>query len=217
MHLVFFGPPGAGKGTQAKMLQERLQIPHVSTGDILRAAKRQKTALGLKAAESIDDGNFVSDAVAEALVAERIRLEDCKAGFILDGFPRNVAQASALERMLAELELTLDDAVSLEVEDKTLLNRLIRRRVCSQCGHSYHLDFAPPKQSGRCDFDGSALVQRADDNKEAIQQRLHTYHEQTEPLKSFYRQRSLLLEINAEQKPEQVYRSICQALDLESS
>ncbi len=215
MHLVLFGPPGAGKGTQASLLQEHLQIPHISTGDILRAAKRKKTPLGLEAARSIDDGNFVPDEVVVALVSERIDAKDCADGFMLDGFPRNVPQAAELERMFLSRQIHLTAAVSLEVDDALLLKRLTRRRVCSVCGHSYHLDFAKPKQAGLCDLDQAPLVRRADDNEAAIRQRLQTYHAQTAPLKDYYRQRKLLIEINAEQVPEQVFKAIIKALGQE--
>lgn len=212
MRLIIFGPPGAGKGTQAKRLVETLGVPQISTGDILRAAKRDGSAMGLKAAEYTDGGNLVPDEIVIDIIEERINKKDCKTGFMLDGFPRTIPQAEALDRILANHGDALDHVISLEVDDKLLLQRLTRRRSCSSCGKIYHLDFSPPKIKGHCDDDGAVLLHRTDDQQAAISQRLQTFHKQTKPLKLYYQERHLLRKINGEQNPDDVFASIVAVL-----
>jgi adenylate kinase len=192
MNLILLGAPGAGKGTQSKLLQEKLNIPQVSTGDMLRAARQAQTPLGLQAESYMNVGKLVPDEVVIGLIRERLSASDCRDGFILDGFPRTVAQAEALKKLLAGLGRKLDAAVSLEVPEQELIQRLTGRRTCSQCGTGYHLVFSPPKRDEVCDRCGGTLVQREDDREETIRQRLKVYEEQTAPLVAYYRKEGLL-------------------------
>lgn len=199
MKLVLLGPPGAGKGTQAKMLTERFEIPQISTGDILRGAVKDGTPMGLKAKSFMDAGALVPDEVVVGIVRERLQKKDCARGFILDGFPRTVAQADALKETLQSLGKDLDAVVSLEVNTEALVERLTGRRTCRACGRGYHVKFDPPKIEGKCDACGGELFQRDDDREETIRKRLEVYREQTSPLVSYYRAENLLVAVDGMQ------------------
>ena len=188
MKLILLGAPGAGKGTQAEILSKKLNIPTISTGNILRAAVKNGTPVGLKAKEYMDAGKLVPDDVIIGIVAERLAEPDCANGYILDGVPRTIAQAEALEKA----GIQFDAVVSIEISDETIMERMSGRRVCESCGASYHLVAVPPKQEGVCDSCGGKLVQRKDDAPETVKARLEVYHKETEPLKAFYAQRGLL-------------------------
>ncbi|WP_305046119.1 adenylate kinase [Geoalkalibacter sp.] len=196
MKLILLGPPGAGKGTQAKMLMERFAIPQISTGDILRAAVANRTEMGIRAKEYMDAGALVPDQVVIGIVRDRLQEADCERGFILDGFPRTVPQADALRRELSLLGRELDAVVSLEVDVDVLVERLTGRRTCGGCGRGFHVRFDPPRVSGVCDACGGALVQRDDDREETIRQRLQVYAAQTAPLVDYYRGQKLLREVD---------------------
>ncbi len=188
MRLIMFGAPGAGKGTQAAILSERLGVPTISTGNILRAAVKNRTPVGLQAQSYMDAGKLVPDQVIIDIIAERLAEPDCEKGYILDGVPRTIAQAEALERAGIQFDAVLD----IEVPDEEITHRMIGRRACPVCGATYHLEAAPPKKEGVCDSCGSGLVLREDDRPETVQSRLATYHVQTEPLKKFYDRRGIL-------------------------
>jgi len=196
MNLILLGPPGVGKGTQAKLLIERFGIPQISTGDILRAAVKGLTPMGVKAKGFMDSGALVPDAVVIGIVEERLAQPDCATGFILDGFPRTVAQADALKQVLSGLGLAIDHVVSLSVDQDELLKRLTGRRACQGCGAVYHVDFAPPKNSGICDACSGELYQREDDKEATILHRLQVYQEQTAPLIAYYDSCGLLRSVN---------------------
>jgi adenylate kinase len=213
MRIVFLGPPGSGKGTQAKLLAERLGVPAISTGDILRDAVREKTALGLQAQSVMEKGELVSDDLIVALVRERIGLRDARGGFILDGFPRTLAQAEALEGRLAGRRIPLDHVVSLQVPREELIRRLSGRRTCRQCGTMYHVAFDAPRQPGVCDLCGGALFQREDDREETIRARLEVYANATAPLTAFYRARRVLREIDGTGTTAQVLDRILAGLN----
>lgn len=206
MRLILFGPPGAGKGTQAKRLEEALSVPQLSTGDMLRAARRAGTELGKKAAEFMDNGKLVPDDVVIGLIAERIEEDDAQKGFLLDGFPRTIPQAEALDAMLVEKGIALDHVVSLEVPDDDIVGRITKRRSCPECGAVYHLESMPPKVADVCDKCGHrGLVQREDDNESAVRTRLSAFHDQTSPLKAHYKQRGLLRDVDGTQSPDAVF------------
>lgn len=192
MNLILLGPPGAGKGTQAKILTKKYAIPQISTGDILRAAVADKTPMGIKAKEFMDRGALVTDEVVVGIVEERLAKPDCAAGFILDGFPRTVAQADALKLMLQALGKSIDHVISITVENEELLERVTGRRTCKSCGKGFHVKFDPPKMAGKCDECNGELYQRDDDSEETMRKRLTVYEEQTAPLIAYYTQQSLL-------------------------
>lgn len=212
MRAILMGPPGAGKGTQAAVLVERMQIPHISTGDMFRAAIKAGTPLGLKAKEYLDSGALVPDEVTIGIVEDRLREADSAHGFILDGFPRTTAQADALERLLDKLNFPLNGVLNFVVDENVLLERLTGRRICRQCGATYHMVFAPPVQSGQCDKCGGELYQRSDDTLETAQNRLAVYQNQTAPLIAYYQERGLLREIQGDQGIDQVLHDILIAL-----
>ncbi len=197
MRLVLVGPPGAGKGTQAKYLAKHFGIPQISTGDIFRANVAQKTPLGVEAKRYMDGGDLVPDEVTIAMVRDRLAEDDAASGFLLDGFPRTVPQAEALKQMLADLDTPLDAVLELKVDDTEVVRRLSGRRTCRQCGHVWHLEFDPPKEAGVCDLCGGRLFQRDDDLPETIQRRLDVYAEQTAPLVGYYQDAGLLVTIEA--------------------
>ncbi len=201
------GAPGAGKGTQASNLAEMLQVPHISTGDIFRANMRENTPLGVKAKSYMDQGLLVPDELTVDLVMDRLAQEDCQNGYILDGFPRTIAQADALAA-----KETLDAAVNIDVEDSAIIDRMGGRRVCPACGESYHVKYNPPKKEDVCDKCGQALIVRKDDVPETVQKRLEVYHEQTAPLISYYEKQGKLVTVNGAQAPSQVTASIMEAL-----
>lgn len=212
MRIVLLGPPGAGKGTQAQTLYQTFGIPHISTGDLLRQAVREETALGKQARSYMDKGELVPDDLVTAMVAERLQQADCAPGFLLDGFPRTIAQADALAAELARSGRKLDGVVSLMVARADLVERLSGRRVCRECGAMYHERFEPPKKAGVCDRCQGALYQRSDDNAETVNSRLSVYERSTAPLLAYYRDRSLLYEIDGNGTPEEVSQRILNAL-----
>lgn len=208
MNLIFIGPPGAGKGTQADMFRRRDGLPHVSTGDILRQAVRDGTDVGWRAFQFMHAGDLVPDEIVDQIVQIRLAEPDCAEGFILDGYPRTIAQADALDRWLARADRGLDAVVYFEIREEVLLRRLTGRRVCPTCGAIYHLDYQPPKTAGQCDLDGTELIQRKDDTLSTVLHRLEVFHRWTEPLVDHYRRRGLFLTANAEGPVEEVYDSI---------
>lgn len=212
MRMILLGPPGCGKGTQAKMLIDTYGIPQISTGDILREELAQKTPLGIEAKTYMDKGALVPDALVIKIIEGRLKKEDCKGGFILDGFPRTLAQAEALETTLAAMKLQIEHVLSIEVDDAELIRRLTGRRICRQCGGSYHLVFNPPRQEGRCDACGGELYQRDDDKEETIRKRLTVYQAQTEPLISFYQKKGILHSIPGVGSIDEIKGKILRAL-----
>ncbi len=211
MKLVLLGPPGAGKGTQAKRLIEKLNIPQISTGDLLRAAVRDETELGQRAKAKMDAGQLVPDEIVIGMVKERLKKDDCRPGFILDGFPRAVAQAEALQGLLADGG-GLDHVVSIEVPEEELVRRLTGRRSCPKCGAMFHLVFSPPSKEGVCDKCGGELITRADDNEDTIRNRIAVYREQTEPLKEFYGRQDLLRPVDGSGTPKEIEQKIAEAI-----
>ena len=192
MNLILLGPPGAGKGTQAKILSKKYDIPQISTGDILRAAIKDQTPMGIKAKSFMDSGALVSDEVVVGIVQERLTRADCRNGFILDGFPRTAVQADSLKNMLQALGKTIDHVISMEVDMEELLERITGRRTCKNCGKGFHVKFDPPKINGTCDECGGGLYLRDDDSEETMRKRLDVYEKQTAPLIAYYAQESLL-------------------------
>jgi len=195
MNLILFGPPGVGKGTQAQFIVERFGVPQVSTGDMLRAAVKAQTPLGIMAKKIMDSGGLVSDDVVMGIVKDRLAQPDCDNGFVLDGFPRTIAQAHSLDKMLVEIGREIDFVISLELEDSQIIQRLSGRRACSVCGKGYHLTYDPPTSIDQCSLCGSPLVQRDDDQELTIIKRLDVYARQTAPLKDYYEQAGLLRHI----------------------
>jgi len=212
MKLILLGPPGAGKGTQAKMLTEEFSIPQISTGDILRAAVKDGTAMGLKAKEYMNAGGLVPDTVVVGIVRDRLQEADCDNGFVLDGFPRTVAQADALQNCLQSMSKDLDRVISLEVNTEALVERLTGRRTCRECGRGYHVKFDPSREVGVCDACGGALIQRDDDQEETIRKRLQVYADQTAPLISYYRETGVLLELDGMQPISEVQEKMLSLL-----
>jgi adenylate kinase len=213
MRAILLGPPGAGKGTQAKMLTERYGVPQVSTGDILRAAVAAGTPLGKEAKAYMDRGALVPDEVVIGIVRDRLAEPDCRKGYLLDGFPRTVAQAEALTRMLEQLGAPLPRVVSLEVGEEELVKRLSGRRTCEACGEPFHVEFHPPRGEGTCDKCGGRLIQREDDTEETIRRRLHVYRKQTEPLIVYYQNRGLLKTVNGLGEAGEVLARVSRALE----
>ncbi|MBD2872246.1 adenylate kinase [Paenibacillus arenilitoris] len=212
MNILFMGPPGAGKGTQAERIVAELGIPHISTGDAFRLAMKQGTALGLKAKEYVDQGLLVPDEITNGIVKERLELDDCKKGFLLDGFPRTLQQAEALDGMLTELGRSIDHVVNLKVDRGLLLARLTGRRICKSCGATYHVLFNPPKVEGICDKDGGELYQRSDDTEEKVGTRLDEYTSKTAPLLDYYSAKGLLREVDGEKDIDVVTADIVSQL-----
>lgn len=212
LNLVLLGPPGSGKGTQGEGLQGDLKLPYYATGDILRAAVRDETELGRTAKEYMDRGDLVPDEVIVGVIAERLDSEEAADGFILDGFPRTTPQAEALDRKLADLDRSLTGVLLIDVSDEEVVRRLSGRRVCSEGGHVYHVEFNPPEQEGVCDVDGSELIQRDDDKADVIRHRLDQYHAKTEPLVDYYDRQSLLRRIDGAASPDEVADSVNRTL-----
>ncbi|HWC49748.1 MAG TPA: adenylate kinase [Solirubrobacterales bacterium] len=212
LNLVLLGPPGSGKGTQGERLNEDLRLPYYATGDILRAAVRDETELGQTAKEYMDRGDLVPDEVIVGVIAERLDSSEARDGFILDGFPRTTPQAEALDAKLSELGRAVTAVVLIDVSDDEVVRRLGGRRTCEANGHVFHVEFEPPKEEGVCDIDGSELIVRDDDKPEVIRKRLETYHEKTEPLVSYYDNRSVLRRIAGEAAPEEVAEKIRRTL-----
>lgn len=215
MRIILMGPPGAGKGTQADFLKTCLNIPHISTGDMFRKALKEQTPLGMEAKSYMDKGQLVPDSVTIGIVKERLTQSDCQKGFLLDGFPRTIPQADALEQTLQDLGMKLDKVINIVVKRESLIDRLTGRRVCKNCGATYHLLFNPSKSGGNCDACGGELYQRSDDSLETVSNRLDVYESQTAPLVDYYRKKGLLLEINGEMPVEEVTGSIIEALERE--
>ncbi len=199
MKLILLGPPGAGKGTQAKMLSEKFRIPQISTGDILRAAVNDGTLMGQRAKRYMDAGGLVPDEVVVGIVRDRLLEADCNNGFILDGFPRTVAQADALQSSLLEMDKVLDWVISLDVDTEALVERLTGRRTCKECGRGYHVKFDPSQEAGICSDCGGLLFQRDDDREETIRKRLQVYADQTSPLIAYYQKAGVLMELDGMQ------------------
>lgn len=212
MKLILFGAPGSGKGTQAKLAGQELGVPHISTGDILRQSVKDGTPLGLKAKAFMDSGALVPDDLMLDLIRERLGRPDAAKGFLLDGFPRTVAQAEGLDGLLSGLGMKVDAVVSLEVDAEELVRRLTSRRMCPRCGAIYNLISQPPRAEGVCDACGSALEQRADDRRSTVENRLAVYREQTSPVMDYYRSQGLLTPVDGSKSPEEVYRSFKAAL-----
>lgn len=208
MNIVLMGLPGAGKGTQADKIVEKYDIPHISTGDMFRAAIKGGTELGLEAKSFMDKGALVPDEVTIGIVRERLSAADCAEGFLLDGFPRTVPQAEALESLLADLGKRIEHVVNIQVEQDELVKRLTGRRICKVCGTAYHLVFNPPQVEGVCDKDGGELYQRADDNPETVTNRLEVNIQQTQPLLDFYEDKGVLKNINGQQDIQKVFADI---------
>ena len=208
MKMILLGAPGAGKGTQAELLNKALEIPTISTGNILRAAVKNGTPTGLKAKEYMDAGKLVPDEVIIGVITERLQEEDCAKGYILDGVPRTIAQAEAMEKA----GIVFDAVVSIEISDEEIMERMGGRRVCEACGSSYHVVAVPPKQEGICDACGGKLVQRKDDAPETVKARLQVYHKETEPLKDFYESRGLLKSVDNLPSVADMSKAILKAL-----
>jgi adenylate kinase len=218
LNLILFGPPGAGKGTQAERLLNDFQLPFISTGEMLRANVKEGTELGTEAQQYMDAGELVPDDVIVAMAAERLQRDDAQDGFILDGFPRTIEQAQALDKQLSELGRRITAAVLIDVPDEEVIHRLSGRRVCVKGGHNYHVEFDPPKREGICDQDGSRLIQRDDDKPDVISNRLRVYHDQTEPLIDFYDKHGLMRRIDGRRSPTEVndhIRAVIATLRLE--
>ena len=213
MNLILLGPPGSGKGTQAKKIVERYHIPQISTGDILRAAVKEQTPLGKEAKAYMDQGKLVPDEVVIGIVRDRLKAADCKNGFILDGFPRTVPQAEALAATLQTMNRTIDYVVSIDVNNEELLKRLTGRRTCRGCGVMYHLIFDPPRKEGVCDRCGGELYQRDDDKEETIKERLRVYDAQTAPLIAYYRDKGSLRTIDGVGAMEQIFQAIVKVVE----
>lgn len=212
--VVLLGPPGAGKGTQAKVLQEKLDACQISTGDILRQAVAEQTPLGKQAAQYIDRGALVPDDVIVKLVGERLKEKDCERGFILDGFPRTIPQAESLDGILKQMGLSLNRVLSVQVPRSVIIERLAGRRNCKNCGAMSHVVFSPPKKTGVCDYCGGDLYQRHDDEEETVGNRLKVYEEQTAPLVNYYRQRSVLREIDGVGSIDEISARVARALEM---
>jgi adenylate kinase len=213
MKLILVGPPGSGKGTQAKMLIDKYSIPQISTGDILREAVKEGSPLGKKAKSLMDKGSLVPDEVVVGIIEERLKKPDCKGGFILDGFPRTVAQAEALDKILDKMNLEIDHLLNIEVDDGELLKRLTGRRTCKNCGRGYHIIFDPPAKENVCNECNGDLYQRDDDKEDTIKSRLKVYHDQTAPVVDFYKKKNLSRTIDGLGKIDEVFTRVTGAIN----
>lgn len=212
MKIIMLGAPGAGKGTQAKQIADKYSIPHISTGDIFRANLKAGTELGKKAKEYMDQGLLVPDELTCDLVMDRIAQDDCKNGFVLDGFPRTIPQAEALDAALAKINQKMDYAIDVDVPDDNIINRMSGRRACLNCGATYHIVSIPTKQEGICDRCGNQVVLRDDDQPETVKKRLNVYHEQTQPLIDYYQKQGILKSVDGTQPMESVFGAIVEIL-----
>lgn len=212
MNILFMGPPGAGKGTQAERIVNEFGVPHISTGDAFRLAMKQGTPIGIKAKEYIDQGLLVPDDVTNGIVRERLQQEDCEKGFLLDGFPRTLAQAEALDEILTSMNRKLDHVIDLKVDRGLLLARLTGRRICKSCGATYHVIFNPPQQEGVCDKCSGELYQRSDDSEEKVGTRLDEYINKTAPLLAYYEAKGLLRQVDGEKEIDTVTSEIVSLL-----
>ncbi|SCG84082.1 adenylate kinase [Proteiniborus sp. DW1] len=215
MRLILLGPPGAGKGTQAVNIVKKYNIPHISTGDMFRKNIKEGTDLGVKAKEYIDKGLLVPDELTVAIVKDRLSEKDCQEGFLLDGFPRTVNQADALDTELKNLSYELDHVINIDVEKEELIDRAVGRRVCKDCGATYHIKFNPPKKENMCDVCGGELIQRKDDTVETVTKRIEVYLEQTEPLIDYYGKKGILINIDGKQDIDKVFEDIVASLGRE--
>lgn len=213
MQLVMFGPPGAGKGTQAKLLSEELNIPHISTGDILRENVKNGTALGKKARTYMDKGELVPDQILIDIIKDRLQRPDTRKGFILDGFPRTIPQAEALDVILEDINKRLDIVIDIDVGANELVKRLSSRRSCKNCGAPYNIQFKPPKVPDICDICGGELYHREDDKEAAIKNRINVYRKQTEPVLNYYKKKGILVDIDGEREIEEVMADVRKALE----
>ena len=212
MKIIMLGAPGAGKGTQAKMLAEKYSIPHISTGDIFRANIKNGTELGKKAKEFMDKGLLVPDELTVELLLDRVAQDDCKNGYVLDGFPRTIPQADVLDKELTKLGDHVDYAVNVDVPDENIVRRMSGRRACLKCGATYHIEHIPPKTDGVCDKCGSELVQREDDKPETVMNRLKVYHDQTQPLIEYYENKNILKTVDGTKDMKEVFEDITSIL-----
>ncbi|MEF9942040.1 MAG: adenylate kinase [Lachnospiraceae bacterium] len=212
MKIIMLGAPGAGKGTQAKKIAEKYGIPHISTGDIFRANIKNGTELGTKAKTYMDQGLLVPDELVVDLVVDRVNQADCGKGYVLDGFPRTIPQAEALDAALGELNQSMDYAINVEVPDENIVQRMAGRRACIACGATYHLQYAPAKTEGLCDICGEGLVLRDDDKPETVLKRLGVYHEQTQPLINYYEDKHILKEVDGTMDMNDVFHAIVDIL-----
>ena len=212
MKIIMLGAPGAGKGTQAKKIAEKYQIPHISTGDIFRANIKNGTELGKKAKTYMDQGLLVPDELVCDLVVDRVKKEDCKNGYILDGFPRKIPQAARLDEALGQMGESLDYAINVDVPDEHIVNRMSGRRACVGCGATYHMVYAPTKKEGVCDVCGAELILRDDDKPETVQKRLSVYHEQTQPLIDYYKGKGILKDVDGTKDMDVVFQAITDIL-----
>lgn len=215
MNIILLGPPGAGKGTQAKLISEKYSIPHISTGDIFRKNISEKTPLGVKAKGYMDKGQLVPDELTIDLVKDRLQQDDCKNGFLLDGFPRTVAQAEALDGFLHADNQSINSSLLIDVPQEYILERMTGRRVCNSCGASYHVKFNPSKVEGKCDVCGSELIQRKDDSEETVRERLDVYSKQTQPLIQYYSDKEVLSTIDGTREIKEVFENISDILGSE--
>lgn len=213
MKIVMLGAPGAGKGTQAIKIAEKYGIPHISTGDIFRANIKNGTPLGMQAKSYMDKGELVPDEVTIGMLLDRISQEDCKEGYVLDGFPRTIPQAESLTKALAERAEKIDYAIDVEVPDEVIVNRMSGRRACVKCGATYHIVYAAPAKEGVCDKCGEALVLRSDDAPETVKGRLNVYHEQTQPLIAYYTEQGVLREVDGTKPLEEVFGDVTKILE----
>ena len=212
MKIIMLGAPGAGKGTQAKKIAAKYEIPHISTGDIFRANIKEGTELGKKAKTYMDQGALVPDELTCDLVMDRIQQDDCKNGFVLDGFPRTIPQAESLTKALSERGEAVDYAVNVDVPDENIINRMSGRRACLNCGATYHIVYNPSKKEGICDTCGQQLVLRDDDKPETVKKRLSVYHDQTQPLIDYYKNEGILAEVDGTKDMEEVFQDIVNIL-----
>lgn len=212
MRIVLLGPPGAGKGTQAANIVSQFQIPHISTGDILRKNLKEKTPLGLKAKEYMDQGLLVPDDLVVEIIQDRLAQDDCIKGFMLDGFPRTVTQATSLDAVLKDMNISLDTVLNIDVNHELLVDRITGRRICKECGATYHVHFNPPKEEGKCDVCGGKLYQRDDDKAETVKKRLEVYTDETQPLIDYYEAKGILNTIDGQQDINKVFEDIAEIL-----
>ena len=212
MKIIMLGAPGAGKGTQAKQIAEKYSIPHVSTGDIFRANIKEGTALGMEAKSYMDKGELVPDELTVKILLDRVAKDDCKNGYVLDGFPRTIPQAEVLDKAVTELNDKIDYAINVDVPDENIIRRMSGRRACVKCGATYHIVNVPPKKEGICDACGEALIVRDDDKEETVKNRLNTYHQQTQPLIDFYNKKGILKEVDGTKDMKEVFSDIVNIL-----
>ena len=208
MKIIMLGAPGAGKGTQAKMIAEKFGVPHISTGDIFRANIKEGTELGIEAKKYMDQGLLVPDELTVKILLDRVAKEDCAGGYVLDGFPRTIPQAEVLDAALDKLNEKIDYAVNVDVPDENIVKRMSGRRACLKCGATFHIEHIPPKQEGICDSCGGELVLRDDDKQETVQNRLKVYHDQTQPLNDYYAKKGVLKSVDGTVEMQKVFQSI---------